>query len=653
MTHFHLESGLSSRNNHIFVSTHDNTSQNYCHMRLRNTLLCGLLAIMVYQPSPARHKNFKVSVYVRAYEVERMKDTEWLESTWKTISSQLDVDKIYLETHRDLLLVDDATLEKAKSFFIKQGLEVAGGITYTIDESNDFETFSYSDPEDRAMVKKIAEHTAKHFDEFLLDDFFFTSSKKDVEIEAKGDKSWTQYRLELMNEAGRNLVVGPAKAVNPKVKVIIKYPNWYDHFQGLGFNLEDGPQIFDGVWTGTETRDPAGNQHLQNYLSYNIMRYFENISGGRNGGGWVDSGGIYNSMDRYAEQLFLTAIAKGRDVMLFAYNQLLDVKLNPMFRAPWQDQGTSWNYDEMSAPFKNGKETVQPSTMARIADVVLKDADELVGKLGNPIGIPSYKVFHAPGEEFLQNYLGMIGLPMDMISTFPEGKKTVLLTRQAAEDPDLTKKISAQLRAGGDVVITSGLLKAVPEKIAPICELQCDDLKALVNDFGYYGKSDKDILIPQVRYLTNDSWEVVSAGRPLTGGVSGWPILHRAIYSEGTLYVVTIPDDFGDLYSYPAGALNEIRKVMSKGLELYLEGPSKVGIFLYDNGTVIVENFNDTPVDIKLVGKESMTLLSDLKTGEEIKMEVEQQLSFFWRQDTRPKASMTLKPHSYRAFSYK
>ena len=201
-----------------------------------------------------------------------MKDTQWLESTWKTISSQLDVDKIYLETHRDMLLVDDATLEKAKAFFEKQGIEVAGGITYTISEPNDFETFSYSDPENRAWVQKVAEHTARHFDEFLLDDFFFTSSKKDVEIQAKGNRSWTQYRLDLMNEAGRNLVVGPAKKVNPKVKVIIKYPNWYDHFQGLGFNLEYGPQIFDGVWTGTETRNPASNQHLQNYLSYNIMR---------------------------------------------------------------------------------------------------------------------------------------------------------------------------------------------------------------------------------------------------------------------------------------------------------------------------------------------------------------------------------------------
>ena len=619
--------------------------------KILNLVLFGLLLLpAAAQP---KHKNFTVSVYVRAYEVEKMKDTQWLESTWKTISSQLDVDKIYLETHRDMLLVDDATLDKAKKFFEKQGLEVAGGITYTISEPNDFETFSYSDPKDRAWVQKVAETTARHFDELLLDDFFFTSSKKDVEIAAKGNRSWTEYRLERMNEAGRNLVVGPAKAVNPKVKCIIKYPNWYDDFQGLGFNLEWGPQIFDGVWTGTETRDPAGNQHLQNYLSYNIMRYFENISGGRNGGGWVDSGGIYMSMDRYAEQLFLTAIAKGRDVMLFAYNQLLDVKLNPMFRAPWQDQGTSWSYDEMTAPFKKGKETVTPTTMARIADIVLRKADDLCGKLGTPVGIHSYKVYHQPGEEFLQNYLGMIGLPMDMYPAFPEGRKTVLLTEQAAADPALTEKIDRQLKAGGDVFITTGLLKAVPEKIAPICELRCDDLKAIVNDFGRYGKSEKDILIPQVRYWTNDSWEVVSAGRPLTGGVSGWPILHRCIYSQGTLYVLTIPDNFGNLYDYPEGALNEIRRRMSRDMDLYLEGPAKVGLFLYDNKTVIVENFNDEPVNVKLVGTAGLKQLTDLETGETVEAAVEQMPAFFRRMGTpSPKASMTIKPHSYRAFRY-
>ena len=170
---------------------------------MRRILLLVLFGLLIL-PAAAqpKHKNFTVSVYVRAYEVEKMKDTQWLESTWKTISSQLDVDKIYLETHRDMLLIDDATLEKAKKFFQKQGLEVAGGITYTISEPNDFETFSYSDPKDRAWVQKVAETTARHFDELLLDDFFFTSSKKDVEIAAKGNRSWTQYRLALLKDAG-------------------------------------------------------------------------------------------------------------------------------------------------------------------------------------------------------------------------------------------------------------------------------------------------------------------------------------------------------------------------------------------------------------------------------------------------------------------
>ena len=611
-----------------------------------------VMALMMVTPVGAKHKNFKVSVYVRAAGVQKMKDQKWLDESWATISNQLDVDKIYLETHRDLLIVDDATIEKAKRFFTKQGLEVAGGITFTINESNDFETFCYSDPEHRKMVQKIAEVTARHFDEFLLDDFFFTSCKSEAEVKAKGAMSWTEYRLQLMNEAAKNLVLGPAKAVNPKVKVIIKYPNWYDHFQGLGFNLEDGPRLFDGIWTGTETRDPASAQHLQNYLSYNIIRYFENLRPGYNGGGWVDAGGIQMSMERYAEQVHLTAIAKARDVMLFAYHQLMDVALRDEMRAPWQGSGTSWNYDEMRAPFKKDGKTVTPTTMARIADVTLRKADELVGKLGKPVGIKSYKPFHALGEDFLQNYLGMIGLPMDMYPTFANDQKILLLTEQAAGDKDIMQKIKAQLQRGCDVVITSGLLKAIPEKIAEVCELRCSDLKAMVNDFGRYGQSGRDILIPQVRYLTNDSWEVVSAGRPLTGGVSGFPILHKAKYLGAYLYVLTIPDDMGQLYDYPAGALTEIRRTMSQDLDFYLDGPSKVSLFLYDNRTLIVENFNDEPVEVKLVCEpDKFKRLKSLENQTTIDGKLEDYY-VGWHKKNATKFAVSLKPHSYMAFSY-
>lgn len=571
------------------------------------------------------------------------------------ISQQLEVDKIYLETHRDLLVVEDATLEQAKKFFHDRGIETAGGITYTINEANSFETFCYSNPEHRKMVQKIAEHTAKHFDEFILDDFFFTSCKSDIEIKAKGMQSWTDYRLKLMTEAGRDLVLKPAKKVNPQVKVIIKYPNWYDHFQGLGFNLEEGPQLFDGVWTGTETRDPAGNQHLQNYLSYNIIRYFDNLRPGYNGGGWVDVGGLNMGMDRYAEQLHLTMLAKAPEIILFAYHQLLDVKLSPKYRTPWQGMGTSFNYDEVTAPIRlEDGSLVEPTTMARIAGVVLKQTDKLIHKLGNPVGIKSYKPFHAAGDDFLQNYLGMIGLPMDMRPVFPEDQQVVLLTAQAAQDTEIMAKIKRQLQSGRDVVVTSSLLKAIPEKLTEVAELRCTDLKALVNDFGRYGQSGRDLLIPQVQYYTNDAWEMVSAGRPLTGGVSGYPILLRAPYATGNLYVLTIPDDMGNLYDFPANALNEIRRIMSKDIGVCLEAPPKVGLFVYDNKTLVVENFNDEPVEVRIVtgdkvmkleSLEDGTVLSPLPAGPVIQT----------RRPVTPKNSfrLLLLPHSYKAFRYK
>jgi hypothetical protein len=566
-----------------------------------------------------KYQNFKVSSYIRAQDVARMADDKFLNDTWQTVSSQVDLDKIYLETHRDAFTVDEKTMLKVKKFFLSKGLEVGGGITYTRSEPTDFETYSYARENERRQVKEVAEYTARLFDDFILDDFFFIDLKNDDEIAAKekSGKSWTDYRLRLMADAGRELVVNPAKKVNPKVKVIIKYPNWYDHFQGLGFNLEEEPLYFDGLWTGTETRDPGSAQHLQNYLSYNIVRYFDNIAPGKNGGGWVDAGGIHMSMDRYAEQIHLTMLSKTPEIILWNYMQLYEVKIMPQMRAKWQEPGVSFNYDEMTAPFTKDGKTVNPSTMARFADVTLHQTDKLISQLGRPIGLASYKPYHSTGEEFLQNYLGMIGLPMDMYPQWQE-RQQILLTQQAAKDPQIVARIKAQLKKGGDVIITTGLLKAIKDQLADVCELECGDLKAIVNDFGWFGKSGREFIIPQVKYYTNDAWEVVSAGRPLNGGVSGYPILLRDTYSKGMLFVLTIPDDFGNLYDYPAGALNIIRRAMSKDVGAYIEGPSKVALFPYDNKTLVVENFNDEAVSLRVVINSQVSTLRNLLTGQQL-----------------------------------
>lgn len=618
------------------------------------------VCMMVALASAKKYQNFKVSTYIRAQDVARMADDKFLNQTWETVSSQVDLDKIYLETHRDAFTVDEKTMTKVKQFFLSKGLEVGGGITYTRSEPTDFETYSYARPDERQIVKEVAEYTAKLFDDFILDDFFFIDLKNDDEIAAKGTKSWTEYRLRLMADAGRELVMEPAKKVNPKVKVIIKYPNWYDHFHGLGFNLEEEPTYFDGIWTGTETRDPASAQHLQNYLSYNVVRYFDNIAPGKNGGGWVDAGGINMSMDRYAEQLHLTMLSKTPEIILWNYMQLNDVKISPQMRAPWQDAGgNSFRYDEMTAPFNSKGKSITPTTMARFASVTLRQTDQLVGKLGKPIGLVSYKPYHSSGEDFLQNYLGMIGLPMDMHPSFLNDRQQILLTEQAAKDPQIVEKIKVQLKKGGDVIITTGLLKAIREQLADVCELYCGDLKAIVNDFGYAGKSAREFIIPQVKYFTNDAWEVVSAGRPLTGGVSGYPILLRDTYSKGMLFVLTIPDDFGNLYDYPAGALNIIRRAMSKDIGAYIEGPSKVALFPYDNKTMVVENFNDEAVSLRVVVCAKVDALHNLMNGELLKPAVLPKPVMMWGRnrfygypDGATVFDLTLPAHSYIGLGY-
>ena len=352
-----------------------------------------------------------------------------LQTDWDCIHRQLKVDKVYIEVQRDRRLLTDEQAERVKKFFLDHGVQVAGGMALSDGSiGGQFQSFCYTDPNDRAFIKSAAEFAAKHFDEVIQDDFFFVTTKTDSDIAAKGDKSWTQFRMELMDDAAENLIVKPAKAVNPKVKMVVKFPNWYEHFQGSGFDLEHEPKIFDGIYTGTETRDPViTDQHLQQYESYEIIRYFENIAPGRNGGGWVDTYSL-RYLDRYAEQIWDTLFAKAREFTVFEWSAMTR-PFETGDRAAWEKLPTSFNFSEMT----NG---VSAPTWARVAGYSLEQADKFLGQLGNPIGIASYKPFQSSGEDFLHNYFGMIGIPIDLRPEFPTNANLVLLTECAKADPD-------------------------------------------------------------------------------------------------------------------------------------------------------------------------------------------------------------------------
>jgi hypothetical protein len=619
--------------------------------------LISSLLLFVFLPSAlqaaGKYDNFAVSVYARVYEVRQMKDLDWLESRWNEISRQVKIDKIYLETHRDMIVADRDTVLKAKQFFQNHGVKVAGGITITVNEMNHFQTYCYSNPEHRKKLKEVVEYTAGLFDEIILDDFFFTNCKCEYCIRAKGNKSWTRFRLDLLDEAARSLIIGPAKAVNPKVKMVVKYPNWYEHFQGLGFNLETEPKMFDGIYTGTETRDRSGDQHLQEYLGYSIFRYFENIKPGGNGGGWVDTyGGRY--IDRYAEQLWLTLFAKAPEITLFDFGQMLR-KIMPAERAPWQGQQTGFDFDSMMAPIVQPDGTsIKPSTYARAAGYTLEQIDKIVGKLGKPIGLKSYKPFHSTGEDFLHTYLGMIGIPIDLMPEFPSEAPTILLTECAAFDSSIVDKIKKQLMDGKSVIITSGLLRALQGKgIEDIAEIRYTDRKAIIKGFRNQTNlaPDTHIIIPQIQYLTNDVWELVSG---MTQNDLGYPLLLQAGYGKGTLYILTIPENFSDLYSFPAQILTQIRNVLLRDLFVRIESPGDVSLFVYDNNTFIVESFLSESADIRISMDPRFAKIEDLTTGQEIAAQPAGAGggfgAFGMGGSKRTSFPIKIKPHSYRVF---
>jgi len=624
----------------------------------RRVTLPAVAALTVLLPGRAmvsaadRYSSFNAAIYARAYEVRQMGDLDRLRARFAAMEKQVKVSKIYLETHRDEILVDSETLRKAKQFFEERGIRTAGGITLTISERNRFQTFCYSDPEHRRRVQEIVELTARHFDEFILDDFFFTSCKSEAEIRARGDRSWTEYRLALLDEAARELILAPARKVNPKVRVVIKYPNWYEHFQGLGFNLETGPRIFDAIYTGTETRDAVrSDQHLQPYHGYGIWRYLDNLRPGHNAGGWVDPFGS-RYLDRYAEQLWLTLLAKAPEITLFDFGSI-QMPVQKAQRAPWQGQGTSFDFDAMASPFRKDDGSFAPElTWARVAGWSLEKIDPIIGQLGKPVGVRSYKPYHSTGEDFLHSFMGMVGIPIELGPGFPDEAPLVLLTEAAAHDPEIVGKIERQVRAGRSVVITSGLLRALQGKgIERIVELEVLEQRALVEDFragfGDPVKSRKRILIPQLHYLTNDSWSLIDA----VDGAMGWPLLHDAGYAGGHLYVWTIPDNPADLYALPVPVLNQIRRTVMQGLDVRMDGPSEVSLFAYDNGTLVVESFRDEATEVSVVVKDGKAL-RDLETGEVLPGQtVPEGQGFFRSPDAgRVVVKAQVKPHSYRAF---
>jgi len=420
------------------------------------------------------------------------------------------VTHVFIETFRDGYTAERDTLEHAKSRFKAEGFEVSGCITPT--RVGKISTGwgavgCYTDSSTRRNLQKIFEYAASIFDEIMIDDFLFANCECDECKKARGEKSWADYRCELMVRVSRERTLKPARAVNPNVKIIIKYPQWYDDFHNRGYEVLRQTADYDKIWVGTETRDYDNKRWggKVQYEAYYIMRWLGEIGGAKTGGGWFDPYGT--TENTYVEQARQTVLADAKEMLLFCYSSLL--------------RGTG--------PANVEKLRAEIPGLFKLARLV-RDKP-IQGVLA-----PKPPNSDADGEQYVFDFVGMLGLPLVPAAKIDPDTKAAFLSVHALKDPELADKLNRMLDAKRPVLITDGLAKQ----------------------------------------------------------------LNKVNLEDENLTILKIDGNPRNLLKLTQEELLPLRNKLLAPFGIRFDAPNKVGLYLMGKDCVIVENFNDEPIDATL-----------------------------------------------------
>jgi len=401
--------------------------------RGRSFLLAALVFLGTILLNPLALRGIDWSTLFTAQDVRDHLSTAKGRADALEFCRKLGISKVYVEAFRDGYQPDRETLKTARDFFRQAGLRVSGCVTTTgigKPSSGWRVAVCYTNRRNQERLASIFRFAAGIFDEIIIDDFFFTDCECSECAAAKGSMSWQQYREKLMLEMARDRVLGPAKQVNPNVKVILKYPQWYDNFQERGYIVDKETELFDRIWVGTELRDPSSDEwgHKQQYTGYFIYRWFCDIGGDKTGGGWFDPFGT-NAVT-YLDQALITVLAGAPEAFLFHYGSLV------------------------SSQYKEQAEVLSSH----------RTEYEALSKLvGGWTGIPAYKpVSGEPGDEpYLFDQVGMLAIPLAPKAHFPEKARAALFTRHALKDVEFVPRLGSFLNSGGTALVSEGLAHAL------------------------------------------------------------------------------------------------------------------------------------------------------------------------------------------------
>ncbi|MFQ6040722.1 MAG: hypothetical protein ACE5PV_07690 [Candidatus Poribacteria bacterium] len=440
------------------------------------------------------------------------------------------VTKVYIETFRTDYLADRDVLQHAKESFLSAGFEVSGCVTTTRvgKISTGWNLIScYTDPATQEKLQSIFEYTAGLFDEIMIDDFWFTDctclecdaarrAKKVIIGEdaypVSGD-TWEDYRCELMARLSRERVLGPAKRVNPKVQIIIKYPQWYDRFHERGYEVVRETADFDRIWVGTETRDYNDERWggTVQYEAYFIMRWLAGIGGEKCGGGWYDPYGT--TEQTYVEQARQTVLGGARESLLFCYGSLQ------------QDTGPK-NIEALRA---NIPELFAVAEQVRRRDI---------------LGIAAYKPpnSHPDNEPRVFDFVGMMGFPLVPRHEFPDDAPAAFFSVHALKDSEFVPRLSAFISSGKPVLLTDGLAQRLT----------------------------------------------------LTGRIN---------LNAHNVYKIPVKGDPKSLLEWSQADLDVLRKPLLRPLNVSFRAPNQVALYLFHDGSWVIENFNDEMASVELNGE--------------------------------------------------
>ncbi len=416
---------------------------------MKHAVLIGTIALIVmvcpgysdaqtqYDKAVASVNNLRLATYATSRQVEQLAtDPTVRTKTLQTIRG-MGITKLYLEVYRGGHVVSPEHLTFARDWLKDMNIEVAGGIAtvpggdFGVRQKGPLGWFNWQNKKTQRDLEKVIRMAAGVFDSFIIDDFLCTGDVSDESKAAKGDRSWGEYRRELLTELAQSVFIGPAKEVNPDITIIVKYPQWYDRFHLFGYDTKTLPELFDMVWVGTETRGRNTQRFgfVQPYEGFVNYRWLADIAGEKIGGAWFDHGDC--AEHDFIDQAYMSVLAGAAELVFFNFG-------NVMAGHP--------DHEKVVAQFD------------RLADLAAFVREHPV------TGIPAYKPPNSDpaGDMYIMDFLGMLGIPLVPVHKFPTSSPVIFLPAQAAADPDLLDHINSARTKSADLIFTTNLLIASP-----------------------------------------------------------------------------------------------------------------------------------------------------------------------------------------------